>query len=222
VRFLIRVKSVVRFACAALLALPFLPSIASAQVTATAPVTEAVQYDNRWDIFGGAQYSHFNPSSGRNIEAINLLGWTGGATFYFRPIWGIEASERGIYGTINIPQNSLGVTQSKMSEYLTLFGPTFRILRRQNYAAGMHVLFGAANGTFDKGFPPGTQPSQLNIYNNKLAFGSAIGAWGDYNLTPRLAVRVVADYQPTRYGYSLQNEFAGSVGIVYKIGSLHK
>jgi hypothetical protein len=222
VRFSIRVKSVVRFACAVLFALSFLPSIASAQVTATAPVTVDSQYMNRWDIFGGAQYSHFNPSSGRNISAINLLGWTGGATFYFRPVWGIEASERGIYGTINIPQNGFNVTQSKMSEYLTLFGPTFRLMRRQNYAAGMHVLIGAANGTFDKGFPQGVQPSQLNIYNNKLAFGAVIGAWGDYNLTPRFAVRINADYQPTRYGFSLQNEFAGSVGIVYRMGSLHK
>jgi hypothetical protein len=37
-----------------------------------------------------------------------------------------------------------------------------------------------------------------------------------------LAVRFIADYQPTRYGFTMQSEFAGSVGIVYKFGILKK
>jgi hypothetical protein len=109
-----------------------------------------------------------------------------------------------------------------MSEYLWLFGPTFRIYRRENYAAGFHTLIGAAYGSFDKDFPPGVSPNQIGAYNNKLAFGAAVGGFGEYNLSPRLAVRLIADWQPTHYGYTWQNEFAGSVGIVYKIGALHK
>jgi hypothetical protein len=193
-----------------------------AQVTATAPVAELPNYENRWDIYGGAAYSHFNPSPSRNVQAINLLGWNGTATAYFRPSWGIEASARGYYGTINAPVNNIGVTNLSMSEHLFLFGPTFRFLRTPKYAAGMHVLIGAAYGSFDSGFPPGHQPNELSIYNNKLAFGSVIGAFGDYNLRPRWAVRLIADYQPTRYGFSTQNEFAGSIGLVYKLGALHK
>jgi hypothetical protein len=218
------VKAVVRSFCAALFAFAIsLPVVsASAQITATPPIAEAAQYTNRWDIYGGAQYSHFNPSPGRNVSAINLLGWNGSVTAYFRPVWGIESSVRGLYGTINIPQNQYGVTSSKMSEHLFLFGPTFRLYRRPNYAAALHVLIGGAYGSFDSGFPSGVQPNLVGIYNNKLAFGSAVGASGDYNLTPRLAVRVVADWQETHYGYTLQNEFAGSVGIVYKLGSLQK
>jgi hypothetical protein len=220
----IRVKAVVRSFCALLFALAVsLPIVsAHAQVTATAPVAEAAQYTNRWDIFGGAEYSHFNPSPGRNVSAINLLGWTGAATVYFRPVWGIESDVRGLYGTINLPQNQYNVTSSKMSEHLFLFGPTFRLLRRPNYAAGVHVLIGAAYGSFDSGFPSGIQPILVGVYNNKLAFGAAGGGWYDYNLSPRLSVRVVGDYQPTRYGYTVQNEFAGSVGIVYKLGTLVK
>ena len=224
VRFGIRVKSVVRFVLTALFVAPlFLPIVhAHAQVTATAPVGEPPQYTNRLDLYGGAQYSHFNPSAARSFPASNLLGWNGTATVYFRPVWGIEASVRGLYGTIDAPPNQYGITSPKMSEYLWLFGPTFRVFRRETYAAGFHTLIGAAYGSFDKDFPQGVSPNQIGVYNNKLAFGAAAGAFGEYYLSPKLAVRVIADWQPTHYGYTWQNEFAGSVGIVYKMGSLHK
>jgi hypothetical protein len=223
-RFSIRVKAVVRPLCAVLFALPLLLSAAytHAQVTATAPISEFPQYLERWDVFGGLQYSHFNPSAARSFPANNLLGWNGTATVFFRPIWGIEASARGLYGTIDTPQNAFGITNPKMSENLFLFGPTFRLRRRENYAVGLHALIGAAYGSFDKDFPPGISPNQIGVYNNKLAFGMAWGVWYDYNLSSKLSVRLIGDYQPTRYGYTTQNEFAGAVGVVYKMGSLHK
>jgi hypothetical protein len=218
------VKAVVRFLGVVLSVSAFSFSAASAlaQVTATAPISPDAQYDNRWDIYGGAQYSHFNPSPGRNVPAVNLLGWTGSAIAYLRPAWGIEASVRGLYGTMDLPANQYNITSPKMSEHLFLFGPNFRFRRRQNYAAGMHILVGGAYGSFDADFPSGVQPILVGVYNNKLAFGAAVGGWYDYNLSPRLAVRAIGDWQPTRYGYAEQNEFAGSVGIVYKLGSLHK
>ena len=82
-------EAVVRFLCAVLFVstLSFSAVSAHTQVTATAPVTEQSEYTNRWDICGVAQYSHFNPSPGRNIASINPLGWTGGAGAYFRPVW---------------------------------------------------------------------------------------------------------------------------------------
>ncbi len=218
-------KSVVRALSAALFVVPlFLPVAgAHAQVTATAPVTVQPQYNNRWEVFGGAQYSHFNPSPVRSLEANNLLGWTGAATLYIRPLWGLEASVEGLNGTMTVPPNAYDVPANpKMSEYLFLFGPTFRFLRGQRYAAGMHVLVGAAYGSFDKDFPQGIQPNLVGIYNNKLAFGSAVGWFTDFNLTDKIAVRANADFQPTHYGYTEQNEFAGSVGIVYKFGTLRK
>jgi hypothetical protein len=193
-----------------------------AQVTATAPETEAPQYGERWDFYGGAQYAHFNPSQGRGVAAINLLGWTGSATAWLHPQWGIEGSARGVYGNLVVPANSEGIPASPpMSEKLFLFGPNFRILRERTYTFGMHSLVGAAYGVFDSGFPAGTKPQDVGIFNDKLAVGLGVGPWVDYNVTPRLSVRGIADWQPTHYGFSWQNEFAGSVGIVYKFGILH-
>ncbi|MGC2162810.1 MAG: hypothetical protein WA634_12925 [Silvibacterium sp.] len=218
-------KAVVRAMSAVLFVIPFflLSASAHAQVTAVAPVTEAPQYNHRWEVYGGAQYAHFNPSPGPNIQANNLLGWNGTATVYLHPLWGIEGGARGVYGNMSVPANAYNIPASpKMSENLFLFGPTFRFFRKENYAAGMHVLVGAAYGSFDKDFPSGVQPNVVGIYNNKLAFGAAVGWWTDYNLSSRLAVRAIADYQPTRYGFTMQSEFAGSVGVVYKFGTLRK
>lgn len=196
-----------------------------AQVTATAPEVEAPQYAQRWDFFGGAQYAHFNPGTGKgnSIKAVNLLGWNGSATAWFRPAWGIEASARGVYGNLVVPGNDLGVpTNPPMSEHLFLFGPSFRMVRSPRYTLGMHGLIGAAYGSFSSGFPPGVTPQTLDIYNDKLAFGYVVGGYADYNVTPNWSVRLISDWQPTHYGFSQQNEFAGSVGIVYKMGKLGK
>lgn len=194
-----------------------------AQVTATAPETEAPEYAQRWDLYGGAEYAHFNPSPGRNVEAINLLGWNGSATAWMRPSWGIEASARGVYGNLVVPANNLGVAANPpMSEHLFLFGPNFRMYRHARTTLGMHALVGAAYGSFSSGFPSGVTPQNVGIYNDKLALGLAVGGYADYNVTPRWSARFISDWQPTHYGFSWQNEFAGSVGIVYKFGALHK
>lgn len=193
-----------------------------AQVTATAPETEAPQYTERLDLYGGAQYSHFNPSPGREIHAINLLGWNGSATLWFRPLLGVEATARGLNGNMVIPANTYGIPSSAaMSEKLFLFGPSFRLIRHPHYALGLHGLVGAAYGVFDSDFPPGIAPQTVDIYNNKLALGLAVGGFADCNLSSRLAVRFISDWQPSHYGFPWQNEYAGSIGIVYKLGSLH-
>jgi hypothetical protein len=190
-----------------------------AQVTATAPEEETPQYAQRWDFSGGAQYAHFNPGPGRQVHAINLLGWQADATVWMRTRFGFEANARGEYGTMDIPLNGLGVASTApMSEHLFLFGPNYRVMMHPHYVVGMHALIGAAYGKFSDGFPSGVMPQQVGIYNDKLALGLAVGPSVDYNLGPRLAVRLVPEWQPTKYGYPWQNEFAGSVGIVYKLG----
>lgn len=191
-----------------------------AQVVATAPEAESPQSAQRWDFYGGAQYSHFNPSPGTGVEAINLLGWNGTATAWFGSIVGVDASARGLYGDLVVPANSENIPKHPpMSEHLFLFGPNFRFMRHTHYTAGMHFLLGAAYGAFGNGFPKGTMPQDVEIYNDKLAVGLAAGPWIDYNVGSRFAVRFISDWQPTHYGYTWQNEFAGSAGIVYKFGA---
>lgn len=190
-----------------------------AQVTATAPEEETPQYAQRWDFFGGAQYAHFNPSPESGVHAINLLGWQASATVWMRTRFGIEANARGEYGTMDIPVNAYGVAPTApMSEHLILFGPDYRMMMHPHFDLSMHALIGAAYGSFSDGFPHGVVPQDVGIYNDKLALGLAVGPSVDYNLTPQISVRLIPEWQPTHYGFPWQNEFAGSVGIVYKIG----
>lgn len=192
-----------------------------AQVQATAPVGTLPQYSQRWDVDGGYSASHFNPGIGRGVPALWLNGWNAGATAWFKPLFGLEFSARGYYGTISVPPNPYNVNTSSMSEHLFMVGPNFRVIRKESYAAGMHWLLGSTIGSFDQGFKnSGAQPYQVGIYNNKVAFAMAVGGWYDYNLTPQWSVRAIADWQPTHYGFTFQNEFAGTVGVVYKFGLL--
>ncbi|RRA48417.1 hypothetical protein [Acidipila sp. EB88] len=196
-------------------------SLLHAQVTATAPAVVGTTEDERFDILGGAAYSHFNPGYAHQVRAVNLLGWQGSATGWISKSIGIEATARGLYGTYEIPANSFNVpaVNSSMSEHLFLFGPSARLYESPKAAAGMHLLVGGAYGAFDQGFHgTGVQPFQVGVYNNQLAFAYAVGGWADYKVRPRFAVRFTADYQPTHYASLNQNEFFGAVGIVYKIG----
>ncbi|HEY0786191.1 MAG TPA: hypothetical protein VGD62_10000 [Acidobacteriaceae bacterium] len=194
-----------------------------AQVTATAPAESGSEALQRFDLFGGAAYSHFNPGYAHQVHATNLLGWQGSATAWLSRAVGAEGGARGFYGNTDLPPQAAaqGLAGSEpISEHVFLFGPSFRMLRTEKYTAGMHVLVGGAYGNFDKAFAgKGVQPFAVGIYNTQLAFASAIGGWADYKLGPRLGVRFIADYQPTRYGNTTQNEFAGSVGVVYRMGS---
>jgi hypothetical protein len=212
-----------RAACLGLGALLFAPAM-YAQITATAPASTGADNLQRFDIEGGAAYSHFNPGYAHHVQATNLIGWDGSVTGWFAKHYGFEATARGVYGNYTIPNNAYNITgTSNMSEYLFLFGPSFRMLQSEKYTAGMHVLVGGSYGSFDQGFSSsGVQPSAIGVYNNQLAFAAVIGGWADYNLRPKFAVRFQADYQPTRFGNTTQNEFNGTVGIVYKLGSRSK
>lgn len=208
----------VRFAAAlsALLLLSF--AVSHAQVTATAPPVDQT-YNNRWDFFGGAAYSHFNPGTG-HIEATNLLGWNGQATAWFRPEVGLAVSARGYYGNVTLYQNAAGLKTANISEHAVLFGPDFRLWRVEKWNIGAHVMIGGTYGIFNSSLN-GATPQSVNLYQNQLAFMGVLGASADHNISPRLAVRFITDFQPSHYGKVTQKEFAGSLGIVYKFGSLH-
>jgi hypothetical protein len=186
---------------------------------APAPAANGADYDNRWDIFGGASYAHFNGVG--NVLATSLVGWNGQATAWVKPIFGLSASLRGDYGKDPIPQNAYNVTSPAISQHLFLVGPEFRLMRTPKYALNFHVMLGGVYGKFDSDLN-GAPPNSLGLYVNQLAFAVAVGSSFDYNLSPKLSVRVVTDFEPTHFGSAFQSEFAGAVGIVYKMGSLRR
>ena len=196
----------------------------SAQVTATAPPlsTDLSTYNNRWDVYGGFGYARFQTTLGVNLKA-NMYGWKGNVTGWLNPMVGITASSGNYYGSIALPPNAYNISTANISEHLFLFGPTVRLYRGDKFAADGHFLLGGTYGIFDSSFKGANiEPNVLRLYNNQLAFALAAGASADYNWRPNIAFRVIADFQPTHYGLALQDEFAGSVGVVYKWGAIKK
>lgn len=191
---------------------------ASTPRSAPAPAADyGADYNNRWDLYGGFAYAHFNGVG--NVRATGLYGLNAQATAWIKPVFGLAASARVNYGTYPVTPNSIGVSSPPISQDIFLFGPEFRLWRTPKHALGFHVLVGGVYGKFSNGLK-GAQPNSLGLFVDQLAFASAIGASFDFNLSPRLSVRIITDYAPTHYGSANQQEFAGSAGVVYKMGSL--
>ncbi len=225
-RWLIRVSSVERFLrralCFALFLVP--ASYLPAQVTATAPPlsTDLATYNNRWDAFGGFSYARFQTTIGNALKT-NTYGFKAQVTGWLNPIVGVTAATGNYYGTISLPPNGFNVSSANISEHMFMFGPEFRLLRDPKWTVDFHILLGGTYGIFDNSFSnTGVSPSYFSLYNNQLAFAAAVGGSFDRNLKQNLSVRIITDYQPTHYGYAFQNEFSGSVGVVYKWGAIKK
>ncbi len=212
-------------------ALAFCAALATIGITSTqqlaaqtkpvsAPSAAGADYENRWDIFGGFSYSYFSTTIGHGHKT-NLYGGGAQATAWLSPMIGLSAAVRQVSGNIPVDPIVTGITNPRISETLFLFGPDVRLYRKPRLTVAGNIRAGGTYGIFDTDLK-GVSPNSLGLYNNQLAFAAAIGGTFDFNLSPRISVRAITDFQPTYFGSSIQKEFAGQVGIVYKLGSLHK
>ncbi len=178
-----------------------------------------VRYDYRWEVYGGLAYSHFN--AGPNLlQGANLGGFDVQGVRWFRRHWAAAANVRGYYGTSGVVPNDLHITGPFVSEHMFLAGPEFRGPSNPHASLTLHALFGGAYGNFDSALS-GNPPAALGLFNNQLAFGGAFGGAIDLNRSPNLAFRISPDATLTNFGGAgLHEQFALSVGIVYRLGQV--
>jgi hypothetical protein len=185
--------------------------------TTPAGALSGVRYDYRWEIYGGVAYSHFN--AGPNLlQGANLGGFDVQAARFLRPRWAIAANVRGYYGTSGVAPNPYGIQGPFVSEHMFLAGPEWRGPSNEHASLTLHALVGGAYGDFqrDIGTVP---PAALGLFSNKFTFGSAFGGSLDLNRSPRLVFRISPDATLTTFGSGgLQDQFAISVGLVYRLG----
>jgi hypothetical protein len=62
----------------------------------------------------------------------------------------------------------------------------------------------------------------LGLFNNGVALATALGGSLDLNRSPRYSLRISPDYLLTRFGGVSQNEFAISVGVLYRFSKMRK
>ena len=69
---------------------------------------------------------------------------------------------------------------------------------------------------FNSAINSGLTGPNLGLFNNGTVLATAIGGSVDLNRSPRLSLRISPDYLLTRFGGVSQNEFAISVGVLYR------
>lgn len=188
---------------------------AQAPTVPTQPEAAPVaKYDNRWEVYGGMAYAHIH--AGPNlVQGAHIGGFDAQGTRWLTPRIGAMANVRGYYGTSGVLPNRYNIEGPFVSEHFGLVGPTFLGPHNDHGAFSAHALFGGAYGYFTRGLS-GHTPAELGFFDDQFAFGSAIGGNIDLNRSPKLAMRISPDWLMTRYGGKMENNFAISVGVLYR------
>jgi len=222
VPFLLRGLGVLLVASAVWLTTAAAPVLAQAPqyhppVVAPNDTLAGVDYNYRYEVYGGLSYTHFN--AGPNLlQGANLGGFSlDGARFFDRK-WAAAASVRGYYGTTGVVPNDENIRGPFVAQYMFMGGPEYRWIANPHASVTLHALVGGAYGQFSSDIAPDT-PAQLGLFNNQLAFGGAFGGAIDLNRSPRLAFRIQPEGTLTNYGGAgLHEQVAISVGLVYRLG----
>ncbi len=216
---------------ASLLLLSALPALAQApqyhSPTVAANSTLAgVTYNNRYEVYGGFAYAHFDAGPSL-LQGANLGGFDIQGARFFTRRWAAAANVRGYLGTSGAAPNPYRINGPSVSEYFALAGPQYRAASNQHASLTLHALFGGAYGSFASSLGRDVngnkvEPAQVGFYNDQITFGSAIGGSIDLNRSPRLAFRISPDATLTNFSSQgksdFKEQFAISVGVVYRLG----
>jgi hypothetical protein len=85
-----------------------------------------------------------------------------------------------------------------------------------------HGLVGGSYGVFDSAINSGITGPQLGLFNNGFALATALGGSLDLNRNAKFSLRLSPDYLLTRFGGTSQNEFAISIGVLYRLNKMRK
>jgi hypothetical protein len=207
-------------------------SMAEAQVippAQTVPETPTLQneslkpldYRNKYDIYGGLASSHFNAGPAL-IPGANLGGFDVQGTLWLSMRLGATANVRGYYGTTGVVPNPYNIHGPFVYEHLFMAGPSIRGPKNEHAALTFHALVGGSYGVFNSAVDQGVSGPNLGLFNNGLALATALGGSLDLNRSPKFSLRISPDYLLTRFGGVSQNEFAISVGVLYRLSKMRR
>jgi hypothetical protein len=180
-----------------------------------------LDYRNKYDIYGGLASSHFNAGPAL-IPGANLGGFDVQGTMWLSMRLGATANVRGYYGTTGVVPNPYGIRGPFIMEHLFMGGPSIRGPKNEHAALTFHALVGGSYGIFDSAIDQGLTGPNLGLFSNGVTLATALGGSLDLNRSPRYSVRISPDYLLTRFGGVSQNEFAISVGLLYRFSKMRK
>jgi hypothetical protein len=180
-----------------------------------------LDYRNKYDIYGGLGFSHFN-SGPALIPGANLGGFDLQGTMWLNMRYGATANVRGYYGTTGVVPNPYNIHGPFIYETQFMAGPSIRGPKNEHAALTFHALVGGSYGVFNTYINPGLTGPNLGLFNNGMTFATALGGSLDLNRSSKFSLRLSPDYLLTRFGGVSQNEFAISVGILYRVSKGNK
>jgi len=179
----------------------------------------------RFELFGGYSYIGGDPFSVGHRVGLN--GWEGTIDINFTRWLRVVADFGGNYGTSHIPiafttpfppctplcPGTFDTFPVSTHQYTYEFGADFPYRRWDKIVPYGQALFGRAHvsGTANGiGETRGTTE-----YDSK--FSMLLGMGFDYNISPRFAWRLQADYLQTKFFSQTEDNYRVSTGIVWKI-----
>src|SRR3984957_10894499 len=178
-----------------------------------------LDYRNKYDIYGGFASSHFN-SGPALIPGANLCGVDVQGTMWMNMRFGATANVRGYYGTTGVIPNPYGIRGPFIFEHQAMAGPSIRGPKNEHAAVTLHALVGGAYGVFNTALNTGVSGPDLGLFNNGFTLATALGGSLDLTRNATFSLRLSPDYLLSRFGGVSQNEFAISVGVLYRLNKM--
>lgn len=177
-------------------------------------------YDHLYEGYFGMAYNRFIP--GKNLQRDHEYAWDAGLTRNFSERLGVTAEARGYYGTAYVYNNVVTnshITNASVSQYAFFLGPSYRFYAQPRFSVSVRAMAGGAYGNFT-GDTSGSETlaEALGLWPNSFAAAGSVAVLGEYNLTPRVGLRIAPEYLPTFFDSKVQNGKAFNVGILYRFG----
>jgi hypothetical protein len=172
-------------------------------------------YSRLYEMYAGTGYLRFIP--GPDKQRVTLYAWNAGITRYYDQRLGVTVDGRGYYGTPYVGLNPYGLTRPAISIYSVLGGPTYRFYMQPKYSISGRVLGGYAQGNFS-GDTGGLGGTTIGLYKDGYTFAASGAVIGEYNLTPRVGVRLAPEYFITGFGSTTQASRGFTAGLSVRFG----
>jgi hypothetical protein len=190
-------------------------------------------YDHTYEMNFGFGYLRFNPGPGPvstltnkpvGLEQAHEYGWDIGLTRYFSDRFGVAAAARGYYasayvgGSLYNPSNNI-LTNPAINEYSGLIGPTYRFYMQPKFSVSGRVLGGVMHGNFSSDLGAYAPIStKFGVWADGYTFAGSASVPVEYNLTPRVGLRVAPEYFFSGFGSTIQYTRGFTTGVVYRFG----
>jgi hypothetical protein len=178
-------------------------------------------YDHRYEAYAGMGYLRFTPGS--KLVRAHEYAWSVGMTRYFDERLGVNVEGRGYYGTAYVginEQTQSQITNPAISEYTALAGPTYRFYLQPKYSVSGRVMGGFIHGKFsgDLGSNYSGKSTKFGLWPDGNTYAASASIPVEYDVTPRVSVRVAPEYFLTGFGSTQQNSLGFTIGLAVRFG----